>query len=76
MIKIIKDGVKPKRARAFYKATCNWCGCEFVFEHVDFFALEKRPNGNATIICPYCGNNITKRISQYEQIVVEVEEEC
>lgn len=73
MKKIIKDGIKPKRTKIIYKATCDKCGCEFEFEYVDFFCIERRPDGNATVNCPCCGIGITKRMSQYEPTEVEYE---
>lgn len=71
MITIIKDGVKPKKTKTIYKTTCERCGCVFEFEYEDFFAIERRPDGNATINCPCCDKIIEKRMSQYEQKEVE-----
>ena len=71
MITIIKDGVKPKKMKTIYKTTCEICGCEFEFEYEDFFVIERRPDGNATINCPCCDHTIEKRMSQYEQKEVE-----
>lgn len=71
MITIIKDGVKPKKTKTIFKETCSECGCEFMFEYVDFFTMERRPNGNATINCPCCNKTIEKPVSQYEHMEVE-----
>ncbi|MBP5470046.1 MAG: hypothetical protein J6Z11_12470 [Candidatus Riflebacteria bacterium] len=53
MIKIIKNGVKPKPTRIIYKATCPHCGCIFEFEVSDL-TIEKTLNGRRTITCPCC----------------------
>ena len=54
MIKIIKDGKKPKPKRTIYKITCPYCGCIFEFDTSDL-TIEKTPNGKRTIACPCCG---------------------
>ena len=58
MIKIIKEGIKPKNYKRIYNLTCNRCICEFEFEESDCFNVrrEKHIDGEhkGEIACPCC----------------------
>jgi len=75
MIKILKDGVIPKITKVMYKATCQNCGCVFVFENGDIKSQERCINGRITVECPYCHKDIMQSSSEYETVLVEVEDE-
>ena len=66
MIKILKEGVIPKPKRIIYKATCNYCGCEFEFETEDCLFIERRLNGNIVIDCPCCEKHINYKHENLE----------
>lgn len=74
MIKIIKDGKKPKPKRIIYKVTCPHCGCIFEFEVSDL-TIEKTPNGRRTIACPCCDRVLyiayVENISTREEEIVD-----
>ena len=74
MIKIIKQGKKPKQTKAIYKTTCSVCGCEFEFELEDCDKLEKSLNGNLYLYCPCCGEAICNKRDSFECREVEVDE--
>lgn len=59
MIKILKEGQKPKFPKMIYKTTCKVCYCEFEFTIEDCLSLERRIGGDMLIKCPCC-NNIIK----------------
>ena len=56
MIKIIKDGVVPKKTKTIYTIVCDTCGCEFECEGEDFICLEKGLHMYRSIQCPCCKN--------------------
>lgn len=62
MIKIIKEGVKPKKYKYIYSHTCTNCTCEFEFEEEDCTAVrhEKRIDGEhrGEIDCPFCSERL------------------
>ena len=75
MIKILKDGVKPKTIKVIYKTSCQHCGCIFEFETEDIKSQERHPGGNITVECPCCHKDITQPSYKYENRIVEVEDE-
>lgn len=62
MIRIIKDGVKPKKYKKIYNLTCENCHCEFEFEESDCSKVrhEKRIDGEyrGEISCPFCSERL------------------
>lgn len=62
MIKIIKEGIKPKNYKKIYKLICNICSCEFEFEESDCSRVrhEKCIGGEHTgeINCPFCSERL------------------
>ena len=62
MIRIIKEGVKPKKYKYIYSLTCTNCTCEFEFEESDCTAVrhEKRIDGEhrGEIDCPFCSERL------------------
>lgn len=58
MIKILKEGQKPKLQKMIHKTTCEICNCEFEFTLDECLSIEKRINGDVTIKCPCCGTII------------------
>lgn len=62
MIKIIKNGVKPKNYKKIYNLTCARCQCEFEFEESDCANVrhEKHIDGEyrGEINCPCCGERL------------------
>ena len=54
MIKIIKQGKKPKYYKTIYFIKCPNCGCEFECEYSDL-TIERKINDNKrSINCPCC----------------------
>lgn len=74
MIKILKEGKKPKPTKVIYKTTCSNCGCVFEFEVEDIKYQEKHLNGKMTVECPCCHIDITQPSFNYENRLVECEE--
>lgn len=62
MIRIIKDGIKPKKYKTIYSYTCQNCTCEFEFEESDCTEVrrEKCIGGAHTgeINCPFCSEHL------------------
>lgn len=62
MIRIIKEGVKPKKYKYIYFHICTSCACEFEFEESDCTEVrhEKRIDGEhvGEINCPFCGERL------------------
>lgn len=62
MIKIIKEGIKPKKYKDIYSHTCTNCTCEFEFEEDDCTSVrhEKHIDGAYTgyIKCPFCSERL------------------
>lgn len=71
MIKILKEGVVPKPKRLIYKATCNYCGCEFEFETEDCLNAERHPDGYITVECPCCCHHVSRKRKQLESWEIE-----
>lgn len=70
MIKIIKNGEKPKKYKTIYKDVCGICNCEFEFELSDCtdVVTEKKIDGKtrAFIKCPCCNmKHFLEDISSY-----------
>lgn len=74
MIKILKEGKKPIKNKIVYSTTCSWCGCKFEFEGEDCKAMDRTPNGRVLIICPCCGNAISKRSNDLDYKEVEIKD--
>lgn len=51
MIRIIKDGIKPKKYKYIYSYTCQNCTCEFEFEEEDCANIGEY---RGKINCPFC----------------------
>ena len=58
MVKIIKEGRKPKKTKTIYTIICPDCRCEFECELSDFKRIERTLNGGKYIDCPCCGKEI------------------
>lgn len=62
MIKIIKNGVKPKKYKYIYFQTCPSCTCKFEFEKSDCTNIrnEKCTGGEdiGEISCPFCSESL------------------
>ena len=58
MIKILKEGQKPKFTEMIYKTFCDDCYCEFEFTLDECLSIEKRIGGDMLIKCPCCNNVI------------------
>lgn len=77
MIKIIKNGIIPKKYKTIYIFDCRNCRCEFEFEEEDCKTVttEKGINGikAVTIDCPCCGEEVegdlNKCTSRQEEII-------
>lgn len=77
MIKIIKEGIKPKNYKKIYKLTCNICSCEFEFEESDCFNVrrEKCIDGEhrGEVDCPCCRERLFVDFKKAEHREEEVE---
>lgn len=71
-MKILKKG-KIMQPKAYYKDTCERCGCVFEFTDTDIEEREKKLDGNVTYHCPYCSIRIEKRLSEVETRYVKEE---
>lgn len=61
MIKIKKQGIKPKRYKYIYTIECNQCGCVFECEVQDFDIITKDiQNPMGTIECPCCNTQLVR----------------
>lgn len=60
MIKILKEGIVPKKYKTIFKTYCENCCCEFEFEIEDCESVERSLTGNLTIKCPCCNNVIIR----------------
>lgn len=72
MIKILKQGIKPKKTKTIYTAICELCGCIFEFEDEDIKG-ERIPNGNLFINCPNCYYGFKRTYAELNPRTVEVE---
>ena len=73
MIKILKNGIIPKKTKTIYKATCAHCKCEFEFESEDCDYIEKTIDGALQIECPTCHLKMVYLKESLETREVEVE---
>ena len=53
MVKILDYGDQLKRPKTYYKAKCNHCNAELVFEYGDIW-FEDALNGVGRVECPVC----------------------
>lgn len=65
MIKIIKEGIKPKKMKTIWYFICPECGCEFECDLDDFETLEKKLEGDKSIHCPCCNNELHTNRNKY-----------
>ena len=65
MIKIIKNGVKPKKMKTIWTFKCPVCGCEFECELDDFKTLEKKLEGDKSVNCPCCNTELHTNRNKY-----------
>lgn len=67
MIKILKDGERPKEYKTIFKTTCYKCMCEFEFEREDCDYLDRNIDWwYIQITCPCC-----KRVLQRTKEILE-----
>jgi DNA-directed RNA polymerase subunit RPC12/RpoP len=57
MIKIIDYGDQLKRQKTYYKATCNHCNAELVFEYGDIW-FEEPTQAIGRVECPVCRSKV------------------
>ena len=74
MIKITKDGKLPTEQKILFNAKCDICGCEFEFGLEDFVKIEKRINGNYTVVCPQCGHEIQAKAEYFNPRIITLDE--
>ena len=74
MVKITKEGKLPTEQKILYNAKCDICGCEFEFELEDFAKIEKRINGNYTVVCPQCGHEIQAKAEYFNPRIITLDE--
>ena len=74
MIKIIKQGKKPKKYKTIYIITCPDCGCEFECELEDLKLIERTLNGDRVIKCPCCEKELYIKHLDEEHLKAREEE--
>lgn len=71
MIKIIEHGRTQLTENKKYTATCDHCGCKFIFELKDMCAREKRFGIHGSIACPEEGCDMIVRIDDPNEVKEE-----
>lgn len=76
MIKILKEGKKPKLPKMIYRTSCKLCDCEFEFTLNECLSIEKRIDGYMIIKCPCCSNAIKcSRLNTIQRESVDKQED-